>query len=308
MLDFHRVLSNLSEVVSEHAKKRSASSSDSGSSDSDASDSSDSDSEQPKQKQAAAPRGSKKRKTSSSSGSSSEEEEEEAAAEPAAPQRVRAATHLGRFKKREAGKMTKAYSEHDMAAILGADPFAAMAATLAPVTRAASSSGYDSDSEPSEDEEEAAPGSKAAQQKVKSKGKAAGVKAAADAAQQQQQKPAPEMIVVRRPMQGSLRPAAPPTPPEGRQPGWWQLCFHRAAGPGVGAAAQQGQQGQQGQGAAITIHGFSEQDQTNLYNLAHVRAVWRWCGTRSGGVQSALRATLGSGCLLPGDRCGGVAL
>lgn len=262
MLDFHRVLSNLSEVVSEHAKRRSGSSgsSSSGSEASDASaggsgsDASSSSSSEDEAEQRQQQQKGKKRKAA-------------AAAEPepeaAAPKRVKAATHSGRYKKREAAKMVKAYSDHDLAAILGGDPFAAAAAAVPEVRaqqRAASSSGYDSDSEPSASEGEA-DGGNAASGKAAGKGPA---KQQPEAQQQQQQPERPPMIVVRRPMPAACRPPQPATPKESRQPGWWQVCFHRAAGPGsVGGAAAGG-------GANITIHGFSEQDQTNLYNLAHV--------------------------------------
>jgi Pin2-interacting protein X1 len=272
MLDFHRVLSNLTEVVSEHAKRRSSdssSSSDSGSSSDEEEDSDASGGKPPPQQTgepAAAAGGNKKRKQASSSSSSSDEsdsdsssseEEGEEEAVPAAPQRVRAATHLGRFKKREAGKMTKGYSEHDLAAILGADPFAAAAAAVTEVRREVSSSGYDSDSESSGDEG-------AQQQQKPAKAKAPVAAAAA------QQPPAPPaMIVVRRPMLAYRPVAAPPTPQESRQPGWWQVCFHRAAGPGGGVGAQRADAVKP---AAINVHGFSEQDQTNLYMLAHVSA------------------------------------
>ncbi|PRW60174.1 D111 G-patch domain-containing family [Chlorella sorokiniana] len=283
MLDFHRVLSNLSEVVSEHAKRRgspspsSSSGSESGSEggSSSGSDSEASDSEAP----AAAAAGGKKGKASGSSSSSSGSEEKAAAA----PRRVKAATHIGRFKKREAAKMVKAYSEHDLAAILGADPFAAAAAAV-PEVRAqctASSSGYDSDSEASGEEDEAGSGKKRSKGQKQQKGKA-GKKAAAAAAapsgQQEQQDaqraeqqaavqpPAPrqEMIVVRRPMPAVCRPAAAPLA-QGPRPDWWQVCFHTAQGEAAVG-------GQPGAGAGITVHGFSEQDQTNLYNLAHDKA------------------------------------
>ncbi len=255
MLDFHRVLSNLSEVVSEHAKRRSGSSSSgSSSSESDASDasgdgsgsdasssSSEDEVEQPQQLKG------KKRKAAVAAA---------AAAEPegGAPKRVRAATHTGRYKKREAAKMVKGYSEHDLAAILGGDPFAAAAAAVPEVRaqqRGASSSGYDSDTEPSASDEEDDSGKAAA-------GKVPG-------------KPGTtQMFVLRRPMPAACRPPLPAAPQESRKPGWWQVCFHAAAGPAsVGAAAA-------GDGANITIHGFSEQDQTNLYNLAHVSSRLGW--------------------------------
>ncbi|KAL4426499.1 hypothetical protein ABPG77_008357 [Micractinium sp. CCAP 211/92] len=266
MLDFHRVLSNLSEVVSEHAKRRSGSSSSgSSSSESDASDasgdgssdassssSSEDEAEQPQQLKG------KKRKAAVAAG---------AAAEPdcGAPKRVRAATHTGRYKKREAAKMVKGYSEHDLAAILGGDPFAAAAAAVPEVRaqqRGASSSGYDSDTEPSASEEEDDSG-KAAAGTVPGK---PGTTQQQPDAQQQQQPERPPMIVLRRPMPAACRPPQPAAPQESRKPGWWQVCFHAAAGPAsVGAAAA-------GDGANITIHGFSEQDQTNLYNLAHDKA------------------------------------
>lgn len=276
MLDFHRVLSNLSEVVSEHAKRRSGSSSSSSSSGSDSGSEEEEEEEQQKpQKQQG-----KKRKAAGGSGggsSSAGEATAAATAPPAAaapPKRVKAATHIGRFKKREAAKMVKGYSEHDLAAILGGDPFAAAAAAV-PEVRAqqpqqqASSSGYDSDSEASGSDEEGGSSGGEKQQGQRQAGSGKGGSAAdALAAAAEQQPLRPPMIVVRRPMPASCRPAQPPTPQESRQPGWWQVCFHRAAGPkGVGAqaAAAAG-----GTGTAINVHGFSEQDQTNLYNLAHV--------------------------------------
>lgn len=54
----------------------------------------------------------------SSSDSDSSESEAEAVAEPEV-KRVRRATHVGRFKKREAGKRVGGYSSTDLAAILG---------------------------------------------------------------------------------------------------------------------------------------------------------------------------------------------
>jgi len=53
----------------------------------------------------------------------------EAAAVPAEPEvkRVRRATHVGRFKRREAGKRVRGYSSDDLTAILGGQPQAAAA-------------------------------------------------------------------------------------------------------------------------------------------------------------------------------------
>ncbi|EFN54351.1 hypothetical protein CHLNCDRAFT_135612 [Chlorella variabilis] len=275
MLDFHRVLSNLSEVVSEHARRRA----DGSSSDED-SDASGGE-QAPEQQAAEKPRqprrqrkeggGKKRRRAAPSSGSGSGGSEGEGAG-VAAPKRVKAATHLGRFKKREAAKMVKGYSQHDLAAILGEDPFASFAAAV-PEVRAqqvqqaqAGSSGYDTD-ESSGGDSDAGGGSQAA---------------AATAAAAVAQAAKPEMIVVRRPMAasgGGGRPAAPPpAPPDSGQPEWWQVCFHRAAGPraGVGASAAAP--------AAITIHGFSEQDQTNLYNMAHDKATKGRVGLGRGGM------------------------
>jgi Pin2-interacting protein X1 len=271
MLDFHRVLSNLSEVVSEHARRAAASDASSSDDDSDALRGEEQQrAGQARGKKSAGRKGAeqkagkerKKRKAAPASGGSDSDDEAEA---EAAPKRVRAATHIGRFKKREAAKMVKAYSQTDLAAIIGVDPFAAAAAQLAEVRadrRDDGGSGYDSDTEPSasgSDGEDRAEGAQEQQQQQQQavQEQAAGGEAAP---------PQREMIVVRRPMAGT-RPAAPaPQPQEARRPGWWQVCFHRAAGPG-GAGAGAGV----GSGpAAITIHGFSEQDQTNLYNLAHV--------------------------------------
>jgi hypothetical protein len=274
MLDFHRVLSNLSEVVSEHAKRRHSASSSSDDSDSDVEEASDASggkaSAQRRQTQAptaakpaaveaAAARPESKREKKRRRGDGGGDD-----GGGAAQPRVRAATHIGRFKKREAAKMVKGYSQTDLAAILGGDPFAATAAAIAEVRRAPSSSGYESDASSEDDKSEAegAPAVPAA---------AVEVQACAPAQQQQQQQdahlvgkpPRPEMIVVRRAMVSKGPPPPPaPAPQEGPRPGWWHMCFKRAVGPaGVGAGPAS---------AAINIHGFSEEDQTNLYHLAHV--------------------------------------
>lgn len=93
MLEFHRVLSSLSEVTSVHASQGSA----------------------------------------SESGSSSSEEESEAeeVAPPPAPA-PKAVTHRGRFKRRESAKDVRAYGGEDLTAILGGvqDPFAGLAAAV----------------------------------------------------------------------------------------------------------------------------------------------------------------------------------
>ncbi|KAI3435872.1 hypothetical protein D9Q98_001930 [Chlorella vulgaris] len=272
MLDFHRVLSNLSEVVSEHARRGASSDDD----DSDAPGQAKPEQQtrgkkQQKGKPKDSTRGKKRKQLAPSSISSSSEEEEEQDVVAAAPQRVKAATHLGRFKKREAGKAVKGYSQHDLAAIIGVDPFAAAAAAIPEVraqhAQAPNSSGYVSDTEPS--------GSDSRGRRV-----AAGKAAQQVVPAQAQAKPKPEMIVVRRRMIDT-RPSAqaPAAPQESRQPGWWQVCFHRAAGPRGAAGAASGQAALAAAAAAavsnpaaITIHGFSEQDQTNLYNLAHDKA------------------------------------
>ncbi|KAK2078469.1 hypothetical protein QBZ16_003309 [Prototheca wickerhamii] len=93
MLEFHRVLSSLSEVTSVHASQGSAS--DSGS-------------------------------------SSSEEESEAEEVAPPPPPAPKAVTHRGRFKRRESAKDVRAYGGEDLTAILGGvqDPFAGLAAAV----------------------------------------------------------------------------------------------------------------------------------------------------------------------------------
>jgi len=71
-------------------------------------------------------------------------------------------------------------------------------------------------------------------------------------------------------MPAACRPAPQP-PAQGPRPDWWQLGFHTAKGAAAVGA-------QPGAGAGITVHGFSEQDQTNLYNLAHVSGWAGWAG------------------------------
>ena len=184
MAEFHRVLSTLSEVTSQHAGKKGnddeESSDDDDDEDSDASDgdlkkkkdtprkkqkkvkedkkkTSEKKRKKKMEKEKKAKKKSAKRNVSSSSSSSSsdddeeEEEEEDAVAEPV-HKRVKLATHLGRFKKRESAKMVQNYSAHDLAAILGEDPFAAAALAYQSTTTAVYQS--DESSDESEDDEE----------------------------------------------------------------------------------------------------------------------------------------------------------
>lgn len=144
MADFHRVLSNLSEVTSQHAKSGEHGSSE----ESDASDAEIDPGHKTVQKTKKVtelvtelPKGRKKKDKKSkkenkkkrkeieptngsiangSKDNDVSEERDKCKDEPGGnKKRVKFATHLGRFKKRENAKMVRNYSENDLAAILG---------------------------------------------------------------------------------------------------------------------------------------------------------------------------------------------
>eukprot|EP00887_Chlorella_sp_A99_P006340 scaffold3.g6340.t1 len=284
MLDFHRVLSNLSEVTSQHARRR-ASSDDSSEDSSDeerVSDASGGAGAAGRKRKAAEPSSSDGSSGGSSSSGGSDSDDEASSSDggsggsgseggrgagaapravallPPAGRRVKAATHIGRFKKRETAKMVQNYSEHDLAAILGGDPFAATAAAVGEV-RAARPAATASDSEEAAEREARvrapAPKKQKKQRKQEQKTEAAAAAAAAAAAPPP---PAKARAAAR-------APAQPPTPEEAGEGQWWGLVFHRAGRLGAARAAQPPGAG----GARITAHGFSEQDQANLYHLAH---------------------------------------
>lgn len=273
MADFHRVLSTLSEITSQHAGKRRGEedSDDDGETTldekSDASDgelkkkqvktskkeSKTNESSKSEKKKKKEKKKSKRKVKSGDSceddsededkgkkGNSSDEQKDE---EAPAPKRVKLATHLGRFKKRENAKMVKNYSTHDLAAILGEDPFAAAAAAIAEAQphAAPSGGGYSSDSESDSDEDD----NKAGPRNATNKG---GARAAA----------------------ASL--GKPPRPPKASQPTvvivededvdtteyWWSNYFVR-----------RGRMGSLRRAAPKRERGFSEQDQADLYTAAH---------------------------------------
>ena len=293
MLDFHRVLSNLSEVTSQHAKRGSSSDSEGGSSEE---ESDASDGEQAAKRTAAPtarppkpPAGSgkvqqggeakagKKRKRAeaagkkSGGGSSSSDDSgrgsgDEGSGGPSSGEglkaggwRVKAATHIGRFKKRENAKMVQNYSEHDLAAILGGDPFAAAAAQLGELTaqrRCSSSGSSGSDSGSSSGSEAEEPPAAAAERQRRQHTAAVEAAAAALPAKRPKRRPAP---------------VQPPTPEEPGEGQWWFGMFQRAGRLGSMRSSVLGKTAAPG-GGGINAHGFSEQDQTNLYNLAQARA------------------------------------
>lgn len=277
MHDFHRVLSTLSEVTSQHARGGSVSSSSSGGEE-ERSEASDGPAARRAEKrrrrtEAAAKAGSsaaaekedgtKKKKKKKKKGKEKkagkvaeqpaagsvptqqqqqpqqQQEDSSSGSEPEAPQQPqrakRVATHLGRFKRREAAKMVRGYSSKDLEAILGGVSTAA----VAPVQHRANELAWGA-------------------------GPAAVVRAASEEPEE-----APESSAARG--KPAAAPAAcPPTPPPGHSPAdegsWWRGQFHRAAGGGVGAAQAPGTR------PALTVRGFREEDQEGLYNLVHENA------------------------------------
>jgi len=139
MVEFHRVLSTLSEINSQHASKHGDASieeeSDASDGDLETKQNADSVATKRKNDRASVDEKKRKRKSKSSECKSTRGEDSSEGIIPAATpvKRVKLATHLGRFKKRESAKMVQNYSEHDLAAILGGDPFAAAAAAVGEV-------------------------------------------------------------------------------------------------------------------------------------------------------------------------------
>ena len=151
MNEFHRVLSSLSEITSKHANG-SGSSSDEGGEGGEGGEEAEApavrtgkskrkDGKQRK-RDAKESKTEKKRKRGDKArkdgkdGNDGREDASDAAGAPPKGEKKRA-THIGRFKRRESSKMVKGYSSSDLAAILGEDPFAKQAASLAAVENAA---------------------------------------------------------------------------------------------------------------------------------------------------------------------------
>lgn len=193
MVEYHRVLSTLSEITSQHASQKLES------------EASEGECKQKKDiKKRKKARKDKERKCLTEGEANKE-------GEPNA-KRLKSATHLGRFKRRETAKMVQNYSANDLAAILGlsADPFAAACAAQCekPIERPRS---------PTPDDK--------------------GTEAVTEST----------IMHVEEIDQTGIEH-------------WWHGYFTRAASR-IGAAMQKA--------GKITVHGFSEQDQTSLFNLAH---------------------------------------
>lgn len=204
MHEYHRVLSNLTEITSRHANR---------SDDSD--DSGEEEVLSPKKSEVEARRESKKEKREKKEEKKrlkkkAKEEAKEKEREAAKP---KLATHSGRFKKREMAKNVRGYSTEDLTAILGGtDPFASVAISVAasappPEKKARRNASSSPPKSPSSQESEVtAPG------------------------------PTPP-----RPRSAAARPA-PAVAPEDAE-AWWAAAFHRAGRLGAGRAARAGKRG-----------------------------------------------------------------
>ncbi|GAB4821901.1 hypothetical protein N2152v2_008947 [Parachlorella kessleri] len=160
------------------------------------------------------------------------------------PKRVKFATHVGRFKRREAAKMVKNYSTTDLAAILGGPGGSAAAAgavdpmldMVFPAVEIRAERPVGS-SDSSGDEGAGAP--------VRGGGAAAAS--------------APDQDMGQDGSSARTERTAVTVPEDDGK--WWAGYFGRAARtPGAGA-------GPSGQ-PTILVHGFREEDQENLYNIA----------------------------------------
>jgi Pin2-interacting protein X1 len=279
MLEFHRVLSTLSEVTSQHANKRTDGSS---SEDSDASDGegaaarrkagkgakrkkgadggepagnakraskgkgaadADADAAAAAKAAKAAKKKAKRAKKGGKAAAappaepSSSSDGGAAAAPPPAQRARKAATHLGRFKKRENAKSVRNYSTTDLAAILGGDPFAEMAAALGEVRSEAAAGGASSSG---------------------SDGEGGGGAAAA-----RPPAPAPRSLQQQAERRAAEAAAEAARRAEEDAAGlWWSGYFTRSGRMGALKRAP----------VDKAPRGFSEQDQTDLYTRAHDKA------------------------------------
>ncbi|WIA10963.1 hypothetical protein OEZ85_011126 [Tetradesmus obliquus] len=195
-----------------------------------------------------------------------------AAGVPKTVSRVKAASHLGRYQKREKAKTVRNYSANDLAAILGlpgsappvangegAAGWAAAAAVSNPAGAGAGGSSSSSDSGSSSDSDSEAggeqrlrpstpPGSDSPPGRSQQRGLGDGK--------------APNLVV-----DEELQPVSDDREEAAGQRVWWRSLFVRAgrtggAGPAAAAAAA-GSSKQR-----INISGFQEDDQTNLYMQA----------------------------------------
>jgi len=262
MSDFHRVLSTLSEITSQHAGKEPGEedSEDEGAAmttdeESDASDGelrkkikkeekthskAETRNRKKEEKKLMQQQKKNKKNTSSSSGSDDESEGEDAAP----TKRAKLATHLGRFKKRESAKMVSKYSSHDLAAILGEDPFAAAAAAVTAAGKTGghqTSDGYESDSESDSDVE--------VKKKKKQKRNVAKTKKIITIQEHQEAQQDAER---------ELKQDTRDTDEEDLAAYWWSSYFVR-----------RGKMGSLRRTAPNCARGFSEQDQTDLFTKTY---------------------------------------
>ncbi|KAG2442104.1 hypothetical protein HYH02_009593 [Chlamydomonas schloesseri] len=252
-----------------------------------------------KRKRSASPSSSDSSSASDSGSSSSSDSESESEDEAARAKRVKLASHVGRYHKRERAKLVKNYSAGDLDAILGGmaaakqeveaeeaaeaaaaglDPTGAGAlGFVMPVIAEVRAAPRQQEDDSSSDEEEEEAG-----------GSGRGAAGAAAAAAPSASKPAKK----------AKKPEPQPQPEEQWEPGkkpWWAGMFVRAGRMG---SIRQELKGKVEGRTKIQITGFREQDQENLYEqaqhgAAHGRqglgrgdmpkkvAGARWCGTKT---------------------------
>eukprot|EP00877_Chromochloris_zofingiensis_P012765 jgi/Chrzof1/7742/Cz02g35040.t1 len=240
--------------------------------------------------------GKKQRKQVSSEVQQTSATDQPATVEPvsAGVARVKLASHVGRYRKREAAKMVSNYSASDLAAILGAGSVAGFPETdqavakpvsmsqrkvtnaVAHTTRNSTSSRSTSESGSSSSDSSSSDGSDADND---------------DSSEQRIRPSTPSPLEESRHADVAVDDAELST-------AWWCSTFIKAGR--VGSKADAGQQSSRGK---IQITGFSEQDQTDLYNQTHGAATQgrqglgrsgmpkkvggvRWAGTKTKLVDS----------------------
>jgi Pin2-interacting protein X1 len=233
---------------------------------------------------------------SESSGSDSDSDAEPAAAGaaaasikvPAKVSRVKAASHLGRYQKREKAKTVRNYSANDLAAILGlpgsappvangegAAGWAAAAAVSNPAGAGAgnsSSSGSDSSDSDSDSDSEAGAERNSSDQRLRPS-----TPPGSDSppSRSQQRGVGDNGKTLNPVVDEELQPVSDdPEEGVGGQKVWWRSLFVRAGRTGGGAPAAAAAAAGCGK-QRINISGFQEEDQTNLY--MQVRA-WQKLG------------------------------
>lgn len=266
MTEYHRVLSTLSEITSKHADIDE----DEDSSEEDEAELKKSKKkEKRKRKEQDDDAGNKKKrrkkskdKSKKTRSSSSDDDAADDGTTTKNKRAVKTATHLGRFKKRESAKMVQNYSTHDLAAILGqpSDPFAAFASLqYGNTTRKENLSGTATSDEDDEGDDSTSTDNEDNNSKVNTKNKKDKKRICIEISIPEDQQRIPNKST-----NNIEKEEEEDNENEIAKVSWWKGYFTRSTTRlGAGPNDDDKKEG------SIKTHGFSEHDQTNLFNMSH---------------------------------------